>query len=67
MKRSWFQHTGLTESQALELVARYRKANYQVEKFLSRDFVSWEVSVFLPESEKEPRADKTFLQKMWRD
>lgn len=67
MKRSWFQHTGLTESQALELVDRYRKANYQVEKCLSPDLVTWEVSVFLPESKKEPRADKTYLQKMWRD
>ncbi|TDQ26715.1 hypothetical protein EDF75_0766 [Raoultella sp. BIGb0149] len=67
MKRSWFQHTGLTESQALELVDRYRKANYQVEKCLSPDLVTWEVSVFLLESKKEPRADKTYLQKMWRD
>ncbi|MGN2428610.1 hypothetical protein [Klebsiella electrica] len=67
MKRSWFQHTGLTESQALELVERYRKSNYQVEKSLSQDLVSWEVSVYLPEAEKAPRIDKTYLQKMWRD
>lgn len=67
MKKSWFQHTELTESQALELVERYRKLNYQVEKSLSRDLVSWEVSVYLPEAEKEPRIDKTYLQKMWRD
>jgi hypothetical protein len=31
MKKSWFQHVELTEHQALELVERYRKANYQVE------------------------------------
>ncbi|HFP9305141.1 hypothetical protein [Raoultella planticola] len=67
MKKSWFWHTELTEYQALELVERYRKSNYQVEKSLSRDLVSWEVSVYLPESEKAPRIDKTYLQKMWRD
>ncbi|HHT0239186.1 TPA: hypothetical protein ACTY9J_001339 [Raoultella ornithinolytica] len=67
MKKSWFQHTELTESQALELVERYRKSNYKVEKSLSRDLVYWEVRVYLPEAEKTPRADKTFLQKMWRD
>ncbi|EJD6651192.1 hypothetical protein [Klebsiella pneumoniae] len=67
MKKSWFQHTALTESQALELVERYRKSNYLVEKSLSRDLVSWEVSVYLPEAEKAPRIDKTYLQKMWRD
>lgn len=66
MKKSWFQHTELTESQALELVERYRKSNYQVEKSLSRDLVSWEVSVYLSEAEKAPRIDKTYLQKMWR-
>lgn len=67
MKKSWFQHVELTESQALELVERYRKSNYQVEKSLSRDLVSWEVSVYLPESERVPRIDKTYLQKIWRD
>lgn len=67
MKKSWFVQSGLTENQALELMARYRKSNHRVEKSLSPDLISWEVSVFLPESGKSPRVDKTFQQRIWRD
>lgn len=67
MKKSWFVQSGLTENQALELMDRYRKSNYRVEKSLSADLISWEVSVFLPESGKLPRVDKTFQQRIWRD
>lgn len=67
MKKSWFVHSGLDERQARELVERYRKSNYLVEKNLSSDFLTWDVSVKLPESSRPPRVDKTFQQKMWRD
>lgn len=67
MRRSWFVQSGLTESQSLELMERYRKSNYPVERSLSPDLISWEVSVFLPQSATAPRADKTFQQKIWRD
>lgn len=65
MKRSWFVQSGLTENQALELMDRYRKSNCRVEKSLSADLISWEVSVFLPESEKPRRADKTYQWRHW--
>ena len=48
MKKSWFLHEQLSESQALELAERYRKKNYLVEKSLSSDFTSWGIRV-LPE------------------
>lgn len=67
MKKSWFVHSGLTEYQARELVDRYRKSNFLVEKNLSADFLTWEVNVKLPEAPSAPKVDKTFQQKMWRD
>ncbi|MGG8285583.1 hypothetical protein [Klebsiella sp. 141162] len=67
MKKSWFLHEQLSESQALELAERYRKKNCPVEKSLSSDFISWELRVLLSESSKPPRINRTFTQKMWRD
>lgn len=66
MKKSWFLHEQLSESQALELAERYRKKNCRVEKSLSSDFISWELPVLLPESRKPPRVNRTYTQKIWR-
>lgn len=67
MKKSWFLHEQLSESQALELAERYRKKNCLVEKSLSSDFTSWEIRVLLPEFRKPPRINRAYTQKMWRD
>ena len=65
MKKGWFTHTGLTEPEANELVARYAANRAETEKSLATDYKSWIVSVRLPESDKPPRADKTYQWRHW--
>lgn len=65
MKKGWFTHTDLTAEQAAELVARYTSNHVKTEKSLSSDYKTWIVSARLPESEKPPRADKTYQWRHW--
>ncbi|EDE3099813.1 hypothetical protein [Citrobacter sedlakii] len=67
MKKSWFHHTGLTETQADELLSRYRANNVRAEKSLAPDYLSWIVIAFLPESPRPPRQDRRYQQSTWRD
>lgn len=66
MKKGWFQHTDLSESQANELVERYSAKKIRTEKTLSTDYKTWTVNALLPEAEHVPRVDKTFQQRIWR-
>jgi len=65
MKKGWFTQPDLTCEQADELVARYTAKGVQVEKNLSPDYKTWIVSARLPESDKPPRADKTYQWRHW--
>lgn len=65
MKMSWFLHNDLTEEQANYLVDRYRAKNVKTEKKLSPDYLTWSVSVLLPESAKPPRPDRRYQQQYW--
>ncbi|AMO48869.1 Hypothetical protein AKI40_2471 [Enterobacter sp. FY-07] len=65
MKKGWFHHHDLTEYQANELIAQYKARNVQAAKALSQDYLSWTVSVLLPESKNPPRVDHTFQSKLW--
>lgn len=49
------------------LFRRYQAQGYEVKKSLGKDLVTWCVSVKLPEFERQPRQDRTYQQKMWRD
>lgn len=60
MKKGWFHHSDLTESQAKELVARYTARGVETEKSLSPDYLSWNVSAFLPEGKAPRRGDSKF-------
>lgn len=65
MKMSWFQYNELTEAQANALVDHYRAKNVRTEKKLSPDYLTWSVSVLLPESAKPPRPDRRYQQRYW--
>nr|DAI67104.1 MAG TPA: hypothetical protein [Caudoviricetes sp.] len=66
MKKSWFRHTECTTAQAEELMATYRSRGVKVERSLNPDYVTWTVSVRLPEAGRQERTPRTFLQKAWR-
>lgn len=65
MKHTWFHHPECTTNEADELVARYRKTGAQVEKSLNHDFLTWTVSVKLPEYKNPPRTPRVFRQRIW--
>ncbi len=65
MKSSWFQHTECTTAQAEELMTTYRARGVTVERSLNPDYVTWTVSVRLPEARRQKRTPRTFRQKVW--
>ena len=65
LKISWFQHNDCTTEQADELVERYRARGEKVERSLNQDLLTWTVSVRLVESEKPPRPDHRWRNRMW--
>ncbi|TGC25854.1 hypothetical protein [Escherichia sp. E1130] len=65
MKHSFFHHPECTTEQADELMARYRARGIRTEKSLNSDFLTWTVSVKLPECGRPARTPRTFRQKVW--
>jgi len=65
MKETWFHHTDCTAQQAEDLVATYRARGVKVERSLNPDYVTWTVSVRLPEARRQERTPRTFRQKVW--
>lgn len=65
MKYSYFQHTECTTHQADELVAEYRRRGVKVERSLNPDYLTWTVSVKLPECLHPARTPRTYRQKVW--
>ncbi|VVT52225.1 Phage protein [Kosakonia radicincitans] len=60
MKKGWFHHTDLTDSQAKGLVARYTARGVETSKSLSPDYLSWIVSAYLPEGKPSRSGDSKF-------
>ncbi|CAH0169301.1 hypothetical protein ABEJ01_01225 [Enterobacter ludwigii] len=65
MKHSWFHHTDCTTQQAEELMAEYQRRGVMVERSLNSDYLTWTVSVRLPEMRRQERTPRTFRQKVW--
>ncbi|EMU1126937.1 hypothetical protein WM508_004847 [Citrobacter koseri] len=65
MKYSYFHHTECTTEQAERLIADYRTRGIRTEKSLNPDFLTWTVSVKLPEFGRPARTPRTFRQKVW--
>lgn len=65
MKKTWFQHTECTTQQAEELVREYQRRGVKVERSLNADYLTWTVSVRLPESKHTPRADRRWRNRLW--
>lgn len=66
MKMQWFYHTDLTTTEANELISRYNSRNVQTQKTLSADPRLWVVAAILPFSEREPRADRRYEQRIFQ-
>ncbi|EOE6914602.1 hypothetical protein ACN5LI_001114 [Cronobacter turicensis] len=65
MRKTWFEHTDCTLTEADELMSQYRKRGVAVERFLSPDCRKFIVRVQLPESRHEPRPSRTYQQRVW--
>lgn len=65
MKCSWFHHSDCTTEQADELVAEYRRRGVKVERSPNPDYLTWTVSVKLPECSHPARTPGTYRQKVW--
>ena len=65
MKYSYFHHTECTNEQADRLIADYRARGIRTEKSLNPDFLTWTVSMKLPECGRPARTPRTFRQKVW--
>lgn len=66
MKLSWFVHDPVDAETAEFLISRYTARNIQTQKTLATDQRLWLVSALLPESNFEPRRDKTYENHIWR-
>ncbi|WP_439212516.1 hypothetical protein [Duffyella gerundensis] len=66
MKLSWFVHDPVDAETAEVLISRYAARNIQTQKTLATDPRLWLVSALLPESNFEPRRDKTYENHIWR-
>lgn len=65
MKKSWFTHDPIDTETANELLSRYASRNISTRRTLANDPRLWLVSALLPESEREPRQDRTYQQRIW--
>ncbi|XHF49441.1 MAG: hypothetical protein PIK35_12350 [Enterobacter roggenkampii] len=65
MKKSWFTHTGLSTTEADELVARYQAKGVKVEKSLDADPRYWIVSAFLPQQASSPKTQQSMRSRAW--
>ncbi|ECC3255685.1 hypothetical protein YD04_002142 [Salmonella enterica subsp. enterica] len=65
MKKTWFQHSECTTEQADDLQQQYRARGVSVERSLNPDYLTWTISVRLPESAKPPRIDRRWQNRMW--
>jgi hypothetical protein len=66
MKLTWFVHDAVDAETAEILISRYSARNIQTQKTLATDQRLWLVSALLPESNFEPRRDKTYENHIWR-
>ncbi|EPJ7184070.1 hypothetical protein N1Z88_000758 [Citrobacter amalonaticus] len=65
MRETWFHYTQCTTQQTEELMAEYRRRGIRVERSLNPDYITWTVSVKLPECGRPARTPRTFRQKVW--
>jgi len=65
MAKSWFHYTECTTEQADELQRQYQRRGVAVTRSLNRDYLTWTVSVRLPEAKRQERTPRTFRQKVW--
>jgi len=65
MKKTWFQHYPMSESEALSLIHRYKLRGVTAQKTLTGDPRFYVVSAFLPVSKYAPRSGKTFQNSLW--
>lgn len=63
--KTWFVHDPVDSETAAELLSRYASRNIQTQKTLATDPRLWLVSALLPESDREPRRDRTYENSVW--
>jgi len=64
MSESWFNYPDCTTEQADELLAQYQRRGVPAERSLNPDYITWTVSVRLPERKNPPRADRRWQNRM---
>ncbi|EJM9694856.1 TPA: hypothetical protein J5G41_003892 [Escherichia coli] len=65
MAKSWFHYTECTTEQADELQRQYQCRGVAVTRSLNRDYLTWTVSVRLPEGKNPPRSSRRWQSRMW--
>lgn len=65
MKKSWFTHTGLSTSEADDLIALYKSKGVAVEKSLDVDPRYWIVSALLPQQNSLPKTQQSLRSRAW--
>ena len=65
MKQTWFVHDPVDAETAATLIASYTARKIQTQKTLATDQRLWLVSALLPESDREPRRDRTYENSVW--
>ena len=65
MKKTWFQHYPMNESEANNLIRNYSKRGVKTEKSLTDDPRFFVVSAFLPLSKYIPRSNKSYINSLW--
>jgi hypothetical protein len=63
--KTWFVHDPVDSETAEILISRYTARNIQTRKTLAADPRLWLVSALLPESDREPRRDRTYESRAW--
>jgi len=66
MKKSWFQHYPMNETEANNLVREYSRRGVKTEKNLTADPLYFVVSALLPVSDYIPQSNKSYLNSLWR-
>nr|WP_154325064.1 hypothetical protein [Pantoea sp. 201603H] len=65
MRLTWFVHDPVDTDTANELISRYASRNIPTKRTLATDPRLWLVSALLPESQWEPRQDRTYENRIW--
>ncbi|EPJ5578868.1 hypothetical protein R4R77_004675 [Citrobacter amalonaticus] len=65
MRKTWFHYIQCTTQQTEELMAEYRRRGIRVVRSLNPDYITWTVSVRLPEGNKPPRPSRRWQHRVW--